>query len=78
MLRYTQIMNTRLTRRLASSGHGTFLASTLITGFAIGYGLDHVLGTTPVFSVVFAALGYAGGLHRIHRMLTSTIGAGGS
>ena len=71
-------MNTRLTRRLASSGHGTFLASTLITGFAIGYGLDHVLGTTPVFSVVFAVLGYVSGLYRIHRMLTSTIGASGS
>ena len=78
MLRYTQIMNTRLTRRLASSGHGTFLASTLITGFAIGYGLDHLMGTTPVFSMVFAILGYVSGLHRIHRMLTSTIGVGRS
>lgn len=31
-------------------------------GFAIGYGLDYVFGTLPIFLVIFCLLGFAAGV----------------
>lgn len=38
------------------------LVSGLGVGFAIGYGLDTVFGTLPLFLVVFVLLGFAAGV----------------
>ncbi|THD85167.1 AtpZ/AtpI family protein [Aliigemmobacter aestuarii] len=38
------------------------LVSGMLLGLAIGYGLDHVFGTRPVFLVIFALLGFAAGV----------------
>ncbi|MBV0913106.1 AtpZ/AtpI family protein [Anianabacter salinae] len=38
------------------------LVSGLGLGFAIGYGLDILLGTMPIFLVVFIGLGFAAGV----------------
>jgi ATP synthase protein I len=38
------------------------LVSGLLIGFAIGYGLDRLFGTTPVLIVIFTLLGFAAGV----------------
>jgi len=39
----------------------------LMIGFGIGYGLDRLLGTIPVFLVVFTLLGFAAGVKTMIR-----------
>jgi ATP synthase protein I len=38
------------------------LVSGMLLGLAIGYGLDWLFGTRPVFLVIFALLGFAAGV----------------
>jgi ATP synthase protein I len=38
------------------------LVAGLLIGFAIGYGLDRLFGTLPVFLVIFTLLGFAAGV----------------
>ena len=38
------------------------LVAGLLIGFGIGYGLDAVLGTIPIFLVLFTLLGFAAGV----------------
>jgi ATP synthase protein I len=38
------------------------LVSGLAIGFGIGYGIDAVLGTKPIFMVLFILLGFAAGV----------------
>jgi ATP synthase protein I len=47
---------------------GIELASALIVGVAIGYGLDRLLGTKPVFIAVFVLLGGAAGVLNVWRI----------
>ncbi len=60
-----------LFQRSAQSGYGTYLTSMLIAGFLLGYGVDHLLSTTPIFSLAFTAIGLFGGLFRLSQMLGS-------
>jgi ATP synthase protein I len=39
----------------------------MLLGLAIGYGLDYLAGTRPVFLVVFALLGFAAGVRTMLR-----------
>jgi ATP synthase protein I len=39
----------------------------MLLGLAIGYGLDYLFGTRPVFLVVFALLGFAAGIRTMMR-----------
>lgn len=43
------------------------LVSGLGIGFGIGYGLDAVLGTMPIFLVLFTLLGFAAGVKTMLR-----------
>ena len=45
----------------------TELVVGMLVGLAIGYGLDGLLGTRPVFLVVFALLGFAAGVRTMMR-----------
>lgn len=47
---------------------GVELASALIVGVGIGYGLDWLLGTKPVFIAVFVLLGGAAGVLNVWRI----------
>jgi ATP synthase protein I len=47
---------------------GIELASALVVGVAIGYGLDWLLGTKPVFIAVFVLLGGAAGVLNVWRI----------
>jgi ATP synthase protein I len=43
------------------------LVAGLVIGFGIGYGLDVLLGTTPIFLVLFTLLGFAAGVRVMMR-----------
>lgn len=45
----------------------TELVVGMLLGLAIGWGLDWVLGTRPVFLVIFALLGFAAGVRTMLR-----------
>lgn len=38
------------------------LVSGMLLGLSIGFGLDYVFGTRPIFLVIFCLLGFAGGV----------------
>ena len=41
-------------------GRGLELAITLLVMVGIGFGVDHLFGTAPLFAIVFSVLGFAG------------------
>lgn len=41
-------------------GRGFELAITLAVMVALGFGLDHLFGTTPLFAIILSVLGFAG------------------
>jgi ATP synthase protein I len=47
---------------------GVELVSALIVGVAIGWGLDRLLGTRPIFIAVFVLLGGAAGVLNVWRI----------
>ena len=51
-------------------GVGQILASMAITGFLLGFLLDYLLGTTPVFLLLLGFMGIVGGTLKAHRLLT--------
>ncbi len=58
-----------LFQRSAQSGYGSYLTSMLIAGFLVGYGVDRLASTTPIFSLTFTAIGLFGGLYRLSQVL---------
>lgn len=50
-------------------GVGTHMAAMVITGFALGYGVDAYLETKPLFMMIFGALGFIGGTLKAYKML---------
>ncbi|GBQ66736.1 ATP synthase F0 subunit iota [Ameyamaea chiangmaiensis NBRC 103196] len=48
---------------------GTEMIGGLAVGVAIGLGLDHWLGTRPLFLIVFAFLGGAAGILNVWRLV---------
>jgi ATP synthase protein I len=49
---------------------GVDLVAGVLVGLAIGYGLDHVLGTKPWMLVVFIILGMGAGMMNVFRTLS--------
>lgn len=54
---------------LLQVGVGNIFASMVISGFIIGYFIDQWLDMTPVFMLSFAALGFIGGMKKVHGIL---------
>ncbi|NOX42855.1 MAG: AtpZ/AtpI family protein [Gammaproteobacteria bacterium] len=52
-------------------GVGTILASTVISGFILGYLTDAWLETAPIFMLAFGGLGFIGGLLKVYKLLTN-------
>ncbi len=50
-------------------GVGTQLTAMVVTGFALGYGLDVWLGSKPIFMLVFGCLGFIGGVLKAYKLL---------
>lgn len=55
---------------------GSEFISAIVLGAALGWGLDHLLGTNPAFLIAFFFLGVAAGVWMVVR-LTSPKGGGG-
>lgn len=51
-------------------GVGTHLAAMIAAGFILGYGLDYLLKTTPIFMLLFGVMGFVGGIIKAHKLLT--------
>lgn len=51
-------------------GVGTHLSAMVITGFALGYGLDVWLSTKPIFMLLLGGLGFVGGILKAHKLLS--------
>lgn len=52
------------------------LVAGLGIGFAVGMGLDSLLGTTPILMIVFLFLGFAAGVKTMLRSATELQGSG--
>ena len=44
------------------------MIAALLVGFAIGYGLDELFGTSPIFILIFVMLGVGAGMLSIYRV----------
>jgi ATP synthase protein I len=49
-------------------GAGSIFTSMLIAGFLVGYVLDQLFETTPLFLLGCAVLGFIGGLQKVHKL----------
>jgi len=45
----------------------TELVVGLLMGFGVGYGMDHVFGTIPIFLIIMTMLGFAAGVRAMMR-----------
>ncbi|MCK5902443.1 MAG: AtpZ/AtpI family protein [Cocleimonas sp.] len=50
-------------------GAGNIFSSMIISGLILGYFVDQWLGLTPLFMMLFALLGFVGGMKKIHAIL---------
>ncbi len=55
---------------LLHMGAGNIFSSMIISGMIIGYFVDQWLQLTPLFMMLFAVLGFIGGIKKIHAILT--------
>jgi ATP synthase protein I len=51
-------------------GAGNMFASMILSGFIIGYFVDQWLDKTPIFMLIFAVIGFIGGMIRVHEMIS--------
>ncbi|WP_044408160.1 AtpZ/AtpI family protein [Thiomicrospira microaerophila] len=50
-------------------GSGQMYASMIISGFIVGYFIDYLAGTTPIFMLLCGLLGIIGGVQKVQRMM---------
>ncbi len=50
-------------------GAGSMFTSMIVAGFLVGYLVDMVLKTTPIFMLGFGVLGFIGGIQKVHKLL---------
>jgi ATP synthase protein I len=48
---------------------GAELVAAVLVGFAIGWGLDHLLHTKPIFMGIFLLIGGAAGMRNVWRLV---------
>jgi ATP synthase protein I len=48
---------------------GSLLTSMIVAGFLLGYGVDVLLNTQPVFLLSFGLLGFVGGILKVYKIL---------
>jgi len=58
------------TTGLLHIGAGNMFASMILSGFIIGYFVDQWLDKSPIFMLVFAVIGFVGGMIRVHEMIS--------
>lgn len=50
-------------------GSGQMYASMIISGFIVGYFIDYLVGTTPIFMLICGVLGIIGGTQKVQRLM---------
>jgi len=50
-------------------GAGSMFTSMIIAGFLVGYVLDTLFGTMPIFLLSCGVLGFVGGILKVHKLL---------
>ncbi|MBE0493496.1 MAG: hypothetical protein IBX48_04065 [Thiomicrospira sp.] len=50
-------------------GSGQMFTSMVIAGFIVGFAIDYLLETTPIFMMLCGLLGLIGGSQKVHRLL---------
>lgn len=48
---------------------GSMFTSMIIAGFLVGYVIDLLLGTMPIFLLSCGVLGFVGGMMKVHKLL---------
>jgi ATP synthase protein I len=48
---------------------GSVFTSMIVAGFLVGYALDMLFETTPIFMLFCGVLGFIGGILKIHKLL---------
>ena len=51
-------------------GVGTMLTSMIASGFLLGYLVDEMLETNPIFMLLFGGLGLVGGFIKVYKLLS--------
>ena len=51
-------------------GAGSMFTSMIVAGFLVGYALDEVFDTKPIFLLSCGLLGFIGGMQKIQRLLS--------
>jgi len=51
-------------------GVGTMLTAMIASGFILGYLTDRWLDTMPLFLLSFGALGFVGGMLKVHKLMS--------
>ncbi|MEA3404660.1 MAG: AtpZ/AtpI family protein [Pseudomonadota bacterium] len=49
-------------------GAGSMFTSMLAAGFLVGFVLDTLFETTPIFMMVCGVMGFIGGLQKVHKL----------
>ena len=49
-------------------GAGSIFTSMLVAGFLVGYFLDQLFETTPIFMMACGLLGFIGGIQKVHKL----------
>ena len=50
-------------------GAGVELIANMIAGGIVGYGIDYLTGTQPLFTMLFFLIGFGWGLYRVYRIM---------
>jgi len=50
-------------------GVGTQLTSMIAAGFLLGYGLDYLIDSKPIFMMLFGVLGFVGGILKAYKLM---------
>ena len=51
-------------------GVGSMLTSMIVAGFILGYGVDVLLDTRPIFLLSLGLLGFIGGILKVYKILS--------
>lgn len=49
-------------------GAGSMFTATIAAGFLVGYVLDMIFETTPIFMMVCGIMGFIGGIQKVHKL----------
>ena len=49
-------------------GAGSMFTATIVAGFLVGYVLDMIFETTPIFMMICGVMGFIGGIQKVQKL----------